>query len=175
MRHTLTLALQDYQGALIVVSHDRHLLRTVTDEFLLVANGGAQPFNGDLDDYRDWLNAQQRVANRDATSGNAGAGNSAVERREQKRQDAERRQQLAIKRKPLDQQIRKLEQRMELLHQEQKTLDVALADSASYEETNKNRLKEWLLRKGEVGRELAALETKWLEVQEAIEALVSDD
>ena len=174
MRHALTLALQDYQGALIVVSHDRHLLRTVTDEFLLVANGGAQPFNGDLEDYRDWLNAQQRAVQRDATASNASAGISAVERREQKRQDAERRQQLAIKRKPLDQQIRTLEQRMDRLHQEQKTLDAALADPASYEEVNKNRLKEWLLRKGEVDRELAALETEWLEVQEAIETLVID-
>jgi ATP-binding cassette subfamily F protein 3 len=175
MRHALTLALQDYQGALIVVSHDRHLLRTVTDDFLLVADGRAQPFDGDLDDYRDWLNEQQRGLNRDAASRNIGNGNSAIERREQKRQDAERRQQLAIKRKPLDLQVRKLEQRMEALHAEQKTLDAALADPASYDETNKNRLKEWLLRKGEVDRELAALETAWLELQEAIEALAVDD
>ncbi|HRY14990.1 MAG TPA: ABC transporter, partial [Candidatus Competibacteraceae bacterium] len=85
-----------------------------------------------------------------------------------------RRQQLAIKRKPLDQQIRTLEQRMDLLHREQKTLDAALADPASYDEANKNRLREWLLRKGEVDRELAALETQWLEVQGAIEALAAD-
>jgi ATP-binding cassette subfamily F protein 3 len=175
MRHALTLALQDYRGALIVVSHDRHLLRTVTDDFLLVADGRAQPFDGDLDDYRDWLNEQQRGLNRDAASRNIGNGNSAIERREQKRQDAERRQQLAIKRKPLNLQVRKLEQRMEALHAEQKTLDAALADPASYDETNKNRLKEWLLRKGEVDRELATLEAAWLELQEAIEALAVDD
>ena len=172
MRHALTLALQDYQGALIVVSHDRHLLRTVTDEFLLVADGRAQPFDGDLDDYRNWLNEEQRT--RDATSRNVGNGNSAVERREQKRQDAERRQQLAMQRKPLDQQIRKIEKLMDTLHQEQKTLDAALADSASYDDANKNQLKERLLRKGEVDRELAALESEWLEIQEAIEALTID-
>jgi len=171
MRHALTLALQDYQGALIVVSHDRHLLRTVTDEFLLVAEGRAQPFNGDLDDYRDWLNERQRAANRDAAPSNASVGYSAIERREQKRQQAERRQQLAIQRKPLDQRIKKLEQRMDALHQEQKTLDTALADSASYDEANKNRLKKWLLRKSEVDRELAVLETEWLEIQEVIETL----
>jgi len=174
MRHALTLALQDYQGALIVVSHDRHLLRTVTDEFLLVADGRAQPFDGDLDDYRNWLNEEQRAVNRDATSRNDGNGNSAVERREQKRQDAERRQQLAIQRKPLDQHIRKLEKHMDTLHQEQKTLDAALADSASYDDANKNQLKVWLLRKGEVDRELATLETEWLQIQEAIEALAID-
>ena len=169
MRHALTLALQDYQGALIVVSHDRHLLRTVTDEFLLVADGRAQPFDGDLDDYRNWLNEEQRQ--REAVSRSAGNGNSAIERREQKRQEAERRQQLAVQRKPLDQQIRKLEQRMAVLHREQKTLDAALADPASYEDANKNRLKEWLLRKGQVDQELAALELEWLDIQEALEAL----
>jgi len=171
MRHALTLALQDYQGALIVVSHDRHLLRTVTDEFLLVAEGRAQPFDGDLDDYRDWLSERQRLSNRDTGSGGTGTGNNAAERREQKRQEAERRQQLAIKRRPLEQQLKKLEQRMDRLHAEQKKLDGALADPASYEEANKARLKDWLLRKGEVDRELADLEGEWLELQEAIEAL----
>jgi len=174
MRHALTLALQDYQGALIVVSHDRHLLRTVTDEFLLVAEGRAQPFDGDLDDYRDWLNEQQRRLSRETGSSSAGSGNSAVERREQKRQDAERRQQLALQRKPLEQQIRKIERRMDTLHQEQKTLHAVLADPASYEEAHRNRLKDGLLRKGEVDRELAGLETEWLELQEAIEALTID-
>jgi len=174
MRHALTLALQDYQGALIVVSHDRHLLRTVTDEFLLVAEGRAQPFDGDLDDYRDWLNEQQRRLSRETGSSGAGNGNSAVERREQKRQDAERRQQLALQRKPLEQQIRKIERRMDTLHQEQKTLHAVLADPVSYEEANRNRLKDGLLRKGEVDRELAGLETEWLELQEAIEALTID-
>lgn len=171
MRHALTLALQDYQGALIVVSHDRHLLRTVTDDFLLVADGRAQPFDGDLDDYRNWLNEQQRAASRDTPS--RPEGGSANERREQKRQAAERRQQLALQRKPFDQQIRRIEQRMDTLHQEQKRLDTTLADPASYEEASKTRLKEWLLRKAEVDRELARLESDWLAAQEAIEALVA--
>ena len=167
MRHALTLALQDYSGALIVVSHDRHLLRTVTDEWLLVAEGRAQLFDGDLDDYRDWLNARQRIGE----PGNAGNGNSAVDRRDQKRQDAERRQQLAVQRKPLEQQIRKTDQRMEQLHREQQTLESALADPASYDDANKARLKEWLLRKGETDRELAGLEEEWLTLHEALEAI----
>ena len=167
MRHALTLALQDYSGALIVVSHDRHLLRTVTDEWVLVAEGRAQPFDGDLDDYRDWLNARQRVVD----PGNAGNGNSAVDRRDQKRQDAERRQQQAAQRKPLEQQIRKIDQRMEQLHGEQRTLNTALADPASYDDANKARLKDWLLRKGEMDRELAQLEEQWLALHEALEAI----
>lgn len=175
MRHALTLALQDYQGALIVVSHDRHLLRTVTDEFLLVATGRAQPFDGDLDDYRDWLNERQRATNRDAAPRNPTNGNGAADRREQKRREAERRQQLAIKRRPLEQRIKTLERRMEQLHVERRTLEAALADSASYDDANRNRLKEWLLRKAEVDKEVAALEAEWLETQETIEALIADD
>mgnify|MGYP003584045085 CR=1 FL=1 len=169
MRHALTLALQDYPGALIVVSHDRHLLRTVTDELLLVAEGRAQPFDGDLDDYRDWLNARQRVADpRNAGNSN---GNSAVDRRDQKRQDAERRQQLAVQRKPLERQIKKIEQLMDQLHGEQKALDAALADPASYEDANKAQLKEWLLQKSEMDRQLAKLEEEWLTLQEAWETV----
>ena len=173
MRHALTLALQDYQGALIVVSHDRHLLRTVTDEFLLVAEGRAQPFDGDLDDYRDWLNERQRAANRDTAPRATGNGGSAIERREQKRQDAERRQQSAVKRRPLEQHVKKLEQRMEQLHAEQTRLHDELLDSALYEDANKNRLKELLLCKAGVDREQAELETEWLEIQETLEALAA--
>ena len=175
MRHALTLALQDYQGALIVVSHDRHLLRTVTDEFLLVAEGRAQPFDGDLDDYRDWLNERQRAANRDAAPRTAGDGNSAAERRDQKRQEAERRQQLAIKRKPLEQRIKKLEQRLEKLHVEQTRLHDELLEPALYEDANKNRLKELLLRKAQVDKDVAEIEGEWLEAQEALEALASEE
>ena len=175
MRHALTLALQDYQGALIVVSHDRHLLRTVTDEFLLVAEGRAQPFDGDLDDYRDWLNERQRAANRDAAPRTAGDGNSAAERRDQKRQEAERRQQLAIKRKPLEQRIKKLEQRLEKLHVEQTRLHDELSEPVLYEDANKNRLKELLLRKAQVDKDVAEIEGEWLEAQEALEALAGEE
>ncbi|MBL8260751.1 MAG: ATP-binding cassette domain-containing protein [Candidatus Competibacteraceae bacterium] len=177
MRHALTLALQDYRGALIVVSHDRHLLRTVTDEFLLVAEGRAQPFDGDLDDYRDWLNERQRAANRETAPRSAGAGdgNSALERREQKRQEAERRQQLAIKRKPLEQQLKKLEQRLEKLHVEQARLHDELLEPALYEDSNKNRLKDLLLRKAQVDKDLDQIESHWLDAQEALEALAREE
>ncbi|MFO1372383.1 MAG: ATP-binding cassette domain-containing protein [Candidatus Competibacteraceae bacterium] len=175
MRHALTLALQDYQGALIVVSHDRHLLRTTTDEFLLIAEGRVQPFNGDLDDYRDWLNERQRTANRDAAPRAAGNGNSAAERREQKRQEAERRQQLALKRKPLEQRVKKLEQRLEKLHVEQTRLHDELLEPALYEDANKNRLKELLLRKAQVDKDVAEIEGEWLEAQEALEALAREE
>lgn len=171
MRHALTLALQDYQGALIVVSHDRHLLRTVTDEFLLVADGRAQPFDGDLDDYREWINDRQRTVSRESEFPTANTGNSALERREQKRQDAERRQQWALKRRPLEQRLKKLEQQMEKLHTEQSQLHDDLLEPTLYEETNKNHLKALLLRKAQVDRALEEIESEWLEAQEALETL----
>lgn len=173
MRHALTLALQDYQGALIVVSHDRHLLRTVTDEFLLVADGRAQPFDGDLDDYREWITQRQRATTREATPRMLGNGNSATERREQKRQEAERRQQLAIQRKPLEQQIKKLERRMEHLHAEQTRLHDELLEPSLYEDPQKNRLKALLLHKAQVDKELEETEGTWLETQEMLEVLGS--
>jgi len=177
MRHALTLALQDYQGALIVVSHDRHLLRTVTDEFLLVAEGRARPFDGDLDDYRDWLNERQRAINRETAprSASVGNGNGTPDRREQKRLEAERRQQLAIKRKPLEQQVKKLEQRLEKLHTEQTRLHDELLEPMLYDDASKNRLKELLLRKAQVDKDLQQIESDWLEAQEALEALTGEE
>ena len=94
MRHALNVALQDYEGALIVVSHDRHLLRTTTDAFLIVGHGRARPFDGDLDDYRDWLAEREKAARaaQEAAQAKAAGGPSAAEKREQKRADAETRQ-----------------------------------------------------------------------------------
>ena len=83
----------------------------------------------------------------------------------------ERRQQLAVQRKPLERQIKKIEQLMDQLHGEQKALDAALADPASYEDANKAQLKEWLLQKSEMDRQLAKLEEEWLTLQEAWEAV----
>ena len=159
----------------MIKPHDRHLLRTVTDEFLLVAEGRAQPFDGDLDDYRNWLNEQQRAANRDAAPRATGNGGNAVERREQKRQEAERRQQAAVKRKPLEQRVRKLEQRMEKLHGEQTAIENTLAEPHSYDEVNKDRLKDMLLRQGQISGELEQLEAEWLDLHEELEALAAND
>ncbi|HPE72591.1 MAG TPA: hypothetical protein PK018_10575 [Candidatus Competibacter sp.] len=159
----------------MIKPHDRHLLRTVTDEFPLVAEGRAQPFDGDLDDYRNWLNEQQRAANRDAAPRATGNGGNAVERREQKRQEAERRQQAAVKRKPLEQRVRKLEQRMEKLHGEKTAIENTLAEPHSYDDANKDRLKETLLRQGQISGELEQLEAEWLDLHEELEALAAND
>ncbi len=167
MRHALTLALQSYQGALLVVSHDRHLLRTTTDAFALVAEGRLQPFDGDLDDYRDWLTARRRSSNNKESEDQR----PSERRKEQKRQEAEWRQRLAVKRRPLEQRIKTLEKRLDHLQTSKAEIETALADAASYTDANKDKLKELLVRQGKISGELTQLEEDWLDLQEQWEAL----
>ena len=183
-REALTMALAQFEGTLILVSHDRHLLRATTDQFMLVADGGLQPFDGDLDDYRDWL-LQQAAAKRNAAaaahrsdgahggegSNGADAAVPAQNRRDQRRAEADERQRLAQLRKPLTKELEKVEKRMAVLQQAKSEIDGFMADEASYAEANKARLLEMLKRQGEVEGELATLEERWLELQEQIEQI----
>lgn len=163
MRHALNLALQDYPGALVVVSHDRHLLRTTTDLFWLVDGGRAKPFDGDLDDYRQWLAESRREARRDGEPGS--------DRKARKREEAEQRQRLAVRRKPLEQQRRKLEKDLERLSSQRQRIDTALAAPDIYNEGRKNELRDLLEQQGRISRELETVEEAWMQVQEDIEAL----
>jgi len=164
MRRALSLALQDYQGALILVSHDRHLLRSSCDDFLLVYGGKAKPFDGDLDDYRRWLEQANSLRN--------DASRPTHKRREQKRLEAEQRKQLAVQRRPLEQSIRKLEREIDTLQQRLNTLEEDLAQPELYDAEHKDRLKTLLQEQGERRRTLDELETRWLELQEALDTLV---
>jgi ATP-binding cassette subfamily F protein 3 len=161
MRHALTLALQEYEGAIVLVSHDRHLLRTTADSLWLVANGGVQPFDGDLDDYRDWL--RQREA------GASAAEPGGATRKQQKRDQAEARNQRYAQKRPLAQRLAKLEQRMAELERERKPLGLWLADPASY--TDKEELQPALLREAALRRELERAEEEWLALQAELEQL----
>jgi len=161
MRHALTVALQDYQGALVVVSHDRHLLRTVTDKLLLVAGGQVQAFDGDLDDYRDWLSEQKKAEDKPAVD----AGEPALSRKDQRKQDAERRQ----RQKPLLDALKKAEQAVEKFHNEQRELERQLADPDIYADTEKDRLKQLLERKAKVDKALETAEADWLEAEERLQ------
>ena len=160
MRHALSVALQDYQGAIVVVSHDRHLLRSVTDQLLLVAGGKVQPFDGDLDDYRLWLTEQKRV---DDKTGAEFA--PSVSRKDQRKLDAERRQ----KHKPLFDALKKAEIAVEKYHNEQRDLEHQLADPDIYDESAKMLLKQTLERKVKVDKALDEAEMAWMEAEEKIE------
>jgi len=161
MRHALTLALQEYEGAIVLVSHDRHLLRTTADSLWLVANGGMQPFDGDLDDYRDWL--RQREAT-------VGAVESAgTTRKQQKRDEAQARNQRYAQKRPLAQRLAKLEQRMAELERERLPLGLWLADPQSY--ADKDKLQPALLREAALRLELERAEEEWLALQAELELL----
>ena len=169
MREALTEALQDYTGALIVVAHDRHLLRATVDELWLVADGALALFDGDLDDYRQWVLAGR---GREAAATMADGASPAPDRKTQKRAEAAARQRLAELRKPLQQRIEHIEQRIDLLSTERRGLDEWLATSDAYVEDNKERLIASLARRGDLDWQLARDEAEWLELHEALERAV---
>jgi ATP-binding cassette subfamily F protein 3 len=163
MRHALSVALQEYTGAIVVVSHDRHLLRSVTDQLLLVADGKIQPFDGDLDDYKQWLTEQKK--NQPETESNTQADAANVSRKDQRKQDAERRQRL----KPLMDAVKKAEAAVEKFHQQQRDLEAQLSDSAIYAEENKEQLKKLLSQKAEIDNALEQAEVDWLTAEENLQ------
>ena len=161
MRHALSVALQDYQGAIVVVSHDRHLLRSVTDQLILVAGGKIQPFDGDLDDYRQWLTEQKKVDGK--VEGDVDFVPT-VSRKDQRKLEAERRQ----KHKPLFDALKKAEIAVEKYHNEQRQLEHQLADPGIYTESEKVLLKELLERKVQVDKALLEAEDAWMEAEEKL-------
>ncbi|MSP28726.1 MAG: ATP-binding cassette domain-containing protein [Methylococcales bacterium] len=162
MRHALSVALQDFQGAMVVVSHDRHLLRTVTDQLLLVSGGKVQTFDGDLDDYRAWLTEQKKAEEKIVDIADAG-----VSRKDQRKLDAENRR----KYKPLYDALKKSEDAVEKFHAEQKQLEQQLADAAIYEDSEKARLRQVLDRKIQVDKLLEDAEMAWMDAEEQVAAI----
>jgi len=170
MREALTEALQDYDGALVVVAHDRYLLRATTDALWLVADGSVSPFDGDLDDYRDWvLDARRR--GRTEPSADAAA---APDRKSRKREEAEARQRLADAKKPLLARQAALERDMGALAKEKEALDAWLASEEAYTEAARESLKEKVARQGALTWELARLESEWLDNAEALERVTTE-
>ena len=163
MREALAEALQDYDGALIVVAHDRHLLRATTDALWLVADGVVRPFDGDLDDYREWVLARGRRA------GEAGEPSSGASRKAQRRAEAQERQRDYAKRKPYAERLAKLEREMTALDTERRAVEDWLGSPDAYAEARKEELKERLARQADLRWRLARLEAEWLEVAEILE------
>lgn len=164
MRHALTTALQDFTGAMVVVSHDRHLLRTVADQLLLVDAGHVSPFDGNLDDYRHWLREQEQKRDRDSAIVTEG---SAFNKKKQRQQAAEQRH-LA---QPLLNRLGQLEQQLDSLHADKQELQEQLLDHSLYEEQSKSQLTQVLHRQREVDVRLQDIERQWLLLSEELEAL----
>ncbi len=163
MRHALNLAVQEFDGALVLVSHDRHLLRTVADTLLLVAGGRISSFDGDLEDYGRWLAA--RGEENDGRPRPSSGEHTAAARRGRRRQEAERRQLL----QPLRARLDELDAELERLSAEKSGLEQRLADPGLYEESEKERLRDLLLHRGRLERAMEQAETAWMEVSESLE------
>jgi len=164
MRHALTVAMQSFDGAMIIVSHDRHLLRTVTDSFFLVANGKVSPFDGDLDDYRQWISDENKQQ-KEFTSTSKLTTNPTTPRVT----SAEIRQQI----KPLQNKLKKLDQQLEKLTTKKVVLEKELSNDSVYAPENKNTLENLLLEQNNINEELESVESEWMDVSETLEDLNS--
>ncbi|WP_043319954.1 ABC-F family ATP-binding cassette domain-containing protein [Microbulbifer sp. HZ11] len=169
MRHALTLALAEFPGAVILVSHDRHLLANTTDEFILVAEGRAEPYDGDLDDYKQWLLAFKREEKRQSGS-EAGSTDTATKPVEDKK--AQRRAAAALREqlKPLTNRLKSIEQKMAKAEKEVQNLEEKLADESLYSGGQQEEITRLTRAQGEAKESLEELEMEWLEVSEALEA-----
>jgi len=183
-REALTLALAQFEGTLVVVSHDRHLLRATTDQFIIVAEGKLQPFDGDLDDYKDWLFQTKlgkgtvglpmaKESKPAAAPVAAAAPVPAVDRKEQKRLDAEERQRVAALKKPIENRIKRVEEQMAKLNAKKADIDARLLEPAIYEADKKDELKNLVADQAFCVRDLGTLENEWLELQEQLEGLAA--
>jgi len=171
-REALTVALAQFEGTLVLVSHDRHLLRATTDQFLIVADGRLQPFDGDLEDYREWLFRTKLAPAKESvplpeTKKDAPA--QAIDQRGQKRKEAEERQRQYAARKPIETRIKRLDELMAKLAAQKTAIDARLADPAIYGDANKDALKALIVDQAFAARELAQLESEWLELHQQLE------
>ncbi|HAS0918646.1 ABC transporter ATP-binding protein [Enterobacter cloacae] len=170
MRQALTEALIEFEGALVVVSHDRHLIRSTTDDLYLVHDGKVEPFDGDLEDYQQWLTVVQKQENQPEESAKENA-NSAQARKDQKRREAELRTQT----QPLRKEIARLEKEMEKLNATLAAVEEKLGDSELYDQSRKAELTDCLQTQAKTKSSLEECEMAWLDAQEQLEAMLQAD
>ncbi|MDX9707598.1 MAG: ATP-binding cassette domain-containing protein, partial [Azospira sp.] len=171
MREALTLALNEYEGGVVLVSHDRHLLRTTADTLLLVADGKAEPFDGDLDDYAAWL-ARARDT---AKAPEAGSVADKAGRLQQRAEAKAGRQALLAERRKLAKEIEKIDRDLARWQQEKAALDAQFAAPDFYAVTERARSEEMHREASRLGEAMEAAELRWLELHEALDALPSPD
>lgn len=169
MRHSLALALQSYSGAMIVVSHDRYLLNSVCDQFYLVAKHRVQEFDGDLDDYRQWMLEQKisRSTPEPLESDQGEVASKDLSKKQRRQQAASERQRT----KSIRQEIASLEKQISELEVEKTRLQDGLAISEIYSEENKTKLKQMLLDQAQVEQTLEIQEAQWLELMEQLQKI----
>lgn len=172
-REALTVALSSFEGTLLLVSHDRHLLRSVCDKLILVHDGAVSEYDGDLDDYAAFVLQQRKLSQAsDKPAAVQAETSSSVNRKEQRKLEAMERNRIAALKKPLLAKLAKVEKEMNRVNEELKALDEQLADTAWYEKTPAAEVADVTRRRGEAATALEELEAQWLEISEEIEACV---
>ncbi|AVF53750.1 ATP-binding cassette domain-containing protein [Pseudomonas fulva] len=167
MRLALTMALQEFAGAVVVVSHDRHLLKSTTDDFLLVADGKVEPFDGDLDDYSRWLVEYRQ---RNAPVSSAVTNPDKTDKKAMRQAAAALRQQLAPHKKTAD----KLEAELNQVHAQLAEIETALGDGGLYEAARKDELRELLARQTALKQREGDLEDAWMQALETLETMQAE-
>lgn len=161
MRHAMEVALQAYEGAVILVSHDRHMLRNTVDELLLVHDGVVEEYRDDLEAYEKWIISSYKSPDRQA------ATESDTSRKEKRQQAAANRD----RRRPLQRLIEKTERQMSKIETELHDVQALLADGDLYSQTRKDELADLLKREGQLKTQSDELEEAWLEQQDELESL----
>ena len=184
MRQALTMALQNFEGAIVVVSHDRHLLRNTVDDFWLVNEGRVTEYEGDLEDYERWLadrrkdeteaprreSGEAQAAGGNALAADSGVGENAEDRKARKRAEAAIRQKLS----PYRKQQGALEKEMDQLQSTLVTLEQSLSEPELYADQGKQKLKDLLGQQATAKSRLAEVEAEWLEISETVESLEAE-
>jgi ATP-binding cassette subfamily F protein 3 len=171
MRESLAQALTDFEGALIVVAHDRHLLSAATDQWMLVADGVVRPFEGDLDDYKDWARQYHARGTKRETPAD---GAPAVNRKTERRAEAAIRKREADARKPFEKRVAAIEAELATLARESGEAESFLASGEAYDDANRERLQSTLKRRTEIAARIAALEADWLWQQAELEKQINE-
>ncbi len=167
MRQALSIALIEYTGALVVISHDRHLLRSVCDELLIVHDGIVDRFAQSLDEYPAWLKEQQSRENTNgADQQEIAKPKPQVNRKQLRQQEARRRQRL----KPLTDKVRAIDKQLESNRRELESIEKTLADDAIYTDPKrKSDLEEFVKNQASLKLAIDTLEGEWIEASEAVE------
>ncbi|MDB1122796.1 ABC transporter ATP-binding protein [Vibrio algarum] len=169
MRQALTFALQTFEGAMVIVSHDRYLLRATTDDLYLVHDRQVSPFDGDLNDYYKWLTEQNKADKKEAAQDLPvkNTTNNAAAKKEQKRKEAEFRKKTA----PLRKELEKLEKKMDKLGVILSEAEQELLDTSLYQAENKAKLNKVLALQATSKSELEETELEWMTIQESLEEM----
>ncbi|OFV47704.1 putative ABC transporter ATP-binding protein YheS [Oligella urethralis] len=177
MREALARALTQFEGSILLVSHDRHLLRSTTDELMIVADGSISEFDGDLDDYQQWLTDKKATERQESTLAKQQDRLATtdeitpLDRRARRRQEAEERQRLGILKKPLIQELKQIESKLEKALERLEELQKAMSDENFYSDENRDNRIAQLSEHGQLEAQKNQLEERWLELTEAIEQI----